>query len=146
MNRIGNTSKNWSKKRELNQCLFSEHLAQCSCKPSLDPNFFWKSSLYLKLKRQSESLSTQNEGKHLLSKTLLCVRTTWNLINNYLRVSMNHWSRLHLAVSHWFSDWLLKLKQPSSYIMKMHIKIQFYNPIVQRTTQFKMLGLIINHA
>ena len=29
---------------------------------------------------QSHALSTQNEGKHFLSKTLLCVHTTWNLI------------------------------------------------------------------
>ena len=54
-------------------------LVHCSWKTSLDPNFFRKNSLYLKLKRQSKSLSTQNEGKHLLSKTLLCVHTTWNL-------------------------------------------------------------------
>ena len=44
---------------------------QCS---SLDPNLFRKNSLYLKLKRQSKSLSTQNEGK--LSKTRLSVHTT----------------------------------------------------------------------
>ena len=30
--------------------------------------------------------------------------------------------------------------------MQMYIKIQFYNPIVQRNTQFKKFGLIINHA
>ena len=32
-----------------------------------------------------------------------------------------------------------------SYSIKMHIKIQFYNPTVQRTTQLKF-GLIINHV
>ena len=63
-----------------------------------------------------------------------------------LRVSMNNWSKLHVAVSHWYSDWILELSQPSSYAMKMHIKIQFYNPIVQRTTQLKKFGLINNHA
>ena len=63
-----------------------------------------------------------------------------------LRVSMNHWSKLHVAVSHWFPDWILELSQPSSYSKKMPIKFQFYNPIVQRTTQFKKFGLIINHA
>ena len=59
---------------------------------------------------------------------------------------MDHWSKLHVAVSRWYSDWILELSQPSSYSMKMHIKIQFYNPIVQRTTQLKKIGLINNHA
>ena len=63
-----------------------------------------------------------------------------------LRVSMNHLSKLHVAVSHWFSHWILELSQPLSYSKKMPIKFQFYNPIVQRTTQFKKFGLIINHA
>ena len=59
---------------------------------------------------------------------------------------MNHCSKLHVAVSHWYSDWILELLQPSSYSMKMRIKIHFYNPIVQGTTQLKKFGLINNHA
>ena len=67
-------------------------------------------------------------------------------LKHNLRVSMNHWNRLHVAVSHWFSDWLWKFSHPSSYFMIMHVKIQFYNPVVQTTTPFKTFGLVINHA
>ena len=44
-----------------------------------------------------------------------------------------------VTISHWFSGWILELSQPSSYSMKMHIKIQFYNPTMERTSQFKKL-------
>ena len=43
-----------------------------------------KSSLYLKLKRQSKSLSTQNEGKHLLSKTLFIWEFQWTTGAGYM--------------------------------------------------------------
>ena len=128
-------------KSELNQCLFPKHLvAECCWRNSLDPryNLF---ILYLKLKRQSKSLC-YTKWRKTVQNTFKC---SYHLKIN-LRVSMNLWSKLHVAVSHWFSDWILELSQPSSYSKKMPIKFQFYNPIVQRTTQFKKFGLIINHA
>ena len=43
---------------------------------------------------------------------------------------MNHGSNLRVALSPWFSDWILELSQSSSFSMKMCIKIQFYNPLL----------------
>ena len=93
--------------------------------------------------------SSKGNPNHCYTKWRKTVQNTFKCsyhLKINLRVSMNHWSKLHVAVSHWFSDWILELSQPSSYSKKMPIKFQFYNPIVQRTTQFKKFGLIINHA
>ena len=93
--------------------------------------------------------SSKGNPNHCYTKWRKTVQNTFKCsyhLKINLRVSMNHWSKLHVAVSHWFSDWILELSQPSSYSKKMPIKFQFYNPIVQRTTQSKKFGLIINHA
>ena len=109
---------------------------------TLNITFSGKKQSVFEAQKAIQITATQNEGN--LSKTLLR-QCSYHLKIN-LRVLMNHWSKLHVAVSHWFSDWILELSQPSSYSKKMPIKFQFYNPIVQRTTQFKKFGLIINHA
>ena len=88
-------------------------------------------------------ITVYTKWRKTVQNTFKC---SYRPLETNLRVSMNHWSKLHVADSHWFSDWILEVSQPLSYSMKMHIKIQFYNPIVERTTQFKKFGLIINHA
>ena len=60
---------------------------------------------------------------------------------------MNHWSKLHVAVSNWISDWILEVSQLSSYLMKIHLKVNFITLyFAKNLTQFKKFGLIINHA
>ena len=99
---------------------------------TLNITFSGKKQSVFEAQKAIQITATQNEGK--LSKTLL------------RQCPLNHWSKLHVAISHGFPDWILELSQPSSHSKKMPIKFQFYNPIVQRTTQFKTFGLIINHA
>ena len=102
-------------KSELNQCLFSMHLvAECSGRNSLDPKINITFSVCI--------WSSKGNPNHRYTEWRKTVQNTFKCSNHMKinsRVSINYWSKLHVAVSHWFSDWSLELSQPSSYSKKM---------------------------
>ena len=79
-----------------------------------DSNIFKeKQSVFEAQKAIKVTVYTKWSKTFTVQNTFMC---SYHLKLN-LRVSMNHWSRLHVAVSRWFSNWLLKFNHSLHLIL-----------------------------